>query len=250
MVPIRAKLQDDAVTFGTWLTLGSPLACESICKVGFDWVIVDNQHGSTSEAQLLSLLYAIEVTGTPAIVRVPWLDPSMIMRAGDLGASGIIVPMVSTPEDARKVVEAFRYPPLGMRSFGPVRELYTPPASPREDPLCLLLIETVEGVENAEAIAATEGIDGMLVGPGDLALSMGQELRAGMSPEVLDAVSHVASVCRKHDLIPASVVAGGLDNAREQIKRGMRFLASGADTMFMVMGAAQNLQGLRGCVEG
>lgn len=248
MVPIRAKLENDAITFGTWLTLGSPLAAESICRVGFDWVIVDNQHGSSSDAQLMSLLHAIEVTGTPAVVRVPWLDPSMIMRAADLGAAGIIVPMVSTPEDARKVVEALRYPPLGMRSFGPVRELYTPPSGPREDPLCLLLIETVEAVENAEAIAATEGIDGLLVGPGDLALSMGKSLSAGMSDEVLDAVSHVAAVCKKHNLIPASVVAGGMDNAQEQIRRGMRFLASGADTMFMVMAAAQNLQGLRACV--
>lgn len=243
MIPIRAKLKESAVTFGCWLAIGSSQSAEIVGQAGFDWVIIDNQHGGLSEAQLLPLFQALDLTGTPALVRVPWLDPALIMRAADLGAAGVVVPMVNTPEDASSAVQALRYPPQGIRSFGPVRNYYSADGQ-SEDPLCLVMIETVQALENLDAIAATPGLDGLLVGPVDLALSMGLGLSLQMPEQVLDAIERIGGVCRERGLICASV-ALGMANAAEQIGRGVRFLSSGADSLFMRRAASQEVQDLR-----
>jgi len=243
MVPIREKLTDNAVTFGTWLAIGSSHSAEIMGRVGYDWVIVDTQHGGLSEANLLPVFQALDLTGTPALVRVPWLDPALIMRALDLGAAGVVIPMVNTAEDAARAVEAARYPPHGLRSFGPVRSYYSADGTP-EDPVCIAMIETVEAMKNLEAIAETPGLDGLLVGPVDLALSMGLGLALQMPDAVLDAIEEVAEACSKQGLIAASV-ALGLDNAADQIRRGVSFLASGADSLFMKRAAGEDLQALR-----
>jgi 4-hydroxy-2-oxoheptanedioate aldolase len=246
MVPIRTKLENGAVTVGTFLAIGSAHSAEIIGQAGFDWVILDTQHGGFSEPQLLPMLQALDLKATPALVRVNWLDPAQIMRAADLGAAGVVVPMVNTPEDAARAVAAIRYPPHGMRSFGPVRTYYAQDGT-SEEPLCLVMIETVEALENLAEIAVTPGLDGLLVGPVDLALSMGRGLSLEMPASVLDAIERVAAVCREHGLIAASVALGHA-NAKEQLKRGIRFLSSGADSLFMRRAAAEELAVLRGLV--
>lgn len=243
MIPIRAKLKEKPVTFGSWAAIGSPIAAEIFGKVGYDWLIIDTQHGGASEATLAPLLQALDSTGTPGLVRVNWLDSALIMRACDLGAAGVVVPMVSTPEAAREAVEACRYPPHGIRSFGPLRG-FNGPGTVTDDPLCLVMIETVEAMENLDAIAATPGLDGLLVGPVDLALSMGHELSFEMPDEVLNAVERVAKACNQHDLIAASVAVGA-GNAEAQLKRGITFLASGGDQLFLAVGAGEDLRALR-----
>ena len=243
MVPIRAKLEKSPVTFGTWLAIGSSHSAEVMGQVGYDWVIVDAQHGGMSEAHLLPMLQALDLTGTPALVRVNWLDPALIMRVCDLGAAGVVVPLVNTANDARHAVEAMRYPPQGMRSFGPVRGGYAGVAAP-EDPLCLCMIETVEALGNLDAIAATPGLDGLLVGPVDLALSMGHGLSLQMPDEVLAAIEKVAAACRANDIICASF-AMGPDNAAELVKRGVSFIGSGSDAMAMRRASGEDLAALR-----
>ena len=248
MIPIRAKLKENAITFGSWVAIGSPIAAEIFGKIGYDWLIVDTQHGGSSEAHLASMLHALDATGTPGLVRVNWLDPALIMRAADLGAAGVVVPMVNTPEAARQAVAACHYPPKGIRSFGPLRG-FNGPGTATDDPLCLVMIETVEAMENLDAIAATSGLDGLLVGPVDLALSMGLELSFEMPGVVLDAIEQVAEACRKHGLIAASVAIGS-QNADAQIKRGVTFIASGGDQLFLARAASEDLQGLRRLVSG
>lgn len=243
MVPIRAKLENSTVTFGTWLAIGSSQSAEIMGQIGFDWVIIDTQHGGSSEALLLPMLQALDMTGTPALVRVNWLDPALIMRSADLGAAGVVIPMVNTAEDARTAVQALRYPPNGMRSFGPVRQYYSPEGK-SEDPLCLVMIETAEALANLESIAATPGLDGLLVGPVDLALSMGLGLSLQMPDAILDAIEKVAAVCRTANLLCASV-AFGTENAADQIARGVNFLSSGADSLFMKRSAEAELEALR-----
>lgn len=243
MTPIRSKLTGSRITFGTWLSIGSSQSAEIVGRAGFDWVIVDTQHGGISEAGLLPILQALDLTQTPALVRVPWLDPALIMRALDLGATGVVVPMVNTADDALTAVRAARYPPAGVRSFGRVRSYHKADGS-AEDPLCLVMIETVEALANVEAIAATPGIDGLLVGPVDLALSMGLGPAFRMPDAVLHAVERVAAACRAHGRIAASVSLGP-DNARQQIERGMTFLTSGADALFLKLAAQDALANLR-----
>jgi len=243
MASLRDRLVGPSTAFATWLALDNTVSAETIGRVGFDCVIIDTQHGGASEAGLLPLLQALDATGTPALVRVPWLDPARIMRAADLGAAGVIVPMVSTAADAEQAVAAIRYPPRGIRSFGPVRRWYSPEGEGQE-PLCIVMIETAQALDELDAIAATPGLDGLLVGPVDLALSLGFPLSLEMPEAVLDAVAKVANTCRRNGLICASV-SFGLDNAALQLERGVTLLTSGSDSMFMRRAAEAELAALR-----
>lgn len=243
MIPLRSKLTSGAPVFGTWIASSDPLSAELMGRIGFDCVVLDTQHGGIAESQLLPLFQVFDATATPALVRVNWLDPAAIMRAADLGAAGVVVPMVSTAQDARRAVEAIRYPPRGIRSFGPVRTYYSAEGE-GEEPLLLVMVETAEAMGNLDAIAATPGLDGILIGPVDLALSMGLGLRLEMPGEILDAIETVAATCRRHGIVCASV-ALGLANARAQLDRGVQLMTSGSDTLFMRRAATQELEDLR-----
>ena len=244
MATLREKL-DAGVTIGTWLQIGSSQTAEIMGQVGLDWVILDTQHGGMSESDLLPILQALNATGTPALVRVNWLDPALIMRAGDLGADGVVIPMVNTPEDAELAVRSIRYPPRGMRSFGPLRNYFI--GGETKQALCLCMIETVEALDNLEQIAAVPGLDGLLVGPADLALSMGLEFTGPMTSEVLGAIERVATVCKLHGLIAASVGMTAA-NIAEQVKRGITFITAGADSMFMRQAAMQEVRQVRAAI--
>ncbi|MEW9853876.1 HpcH/HpaI aldolase family protein [Novosphingobium sp. M1R2S20] len=244
MPTLRERLSGPPLALGTWLAIDSTLSAETMGRAGFDAVLLDMQHGGITEATLLPMLQALDATGTPALVRVPWLDPSKIMRAADLGAAGVIVPMVNTAADAEAAVSAIRYPPRGIRSFGPVRRWYSAEGA-AEPTLCIGMIETHEGLENLGAIAATPGLDGLLVGPVDLALSLGFELSLEMPGAVLNAVKMVAEACAAKGLICASV-SFGLENASRQVECGVTFMTSGSDTMFMRRAADVDLAALRG----
>jgi 4-hydroxy-2-oxoheptanedioate aldolase len=247
MATLRERLLGSPPAFGTWLAVDNSISAEVMGRVGFDAVLVDTQHGGASEATLLPLFQALDAAGTPALVRVPWLDPARIMRAADLGAAGVIVPLVNTVADAEEALRAIRYPPRGMRSFGPVRHWYSPEGA-AQDALCIVMIETTEALDNLDLIAATPGLDGLLVGPVDLALSMGLPLSLDMPDGVLDAVGRVAEACRKHGLICASV-SFGIENAALQLDRGVTFLTSGSDSMFMRRAAEAELAALRKLAE-
>jgi len=243
MASLREKLIGPPAAFGSWLALDSTIAAETMGRAGFDALVIDLQHGGNSEGSLLGMLQALELAGTPALVRVQWNEPAGIMRVADLGAAGVIVPMVSTRADAESAVAAIRYPPRGIRSFGPVRRWYAPGGA-NEEALLIAMIETREGLDHVEEIAATPGLDGLLVGPVDLALSLGHSLSLEMPGQVLDALGKVAAACSEHGLICASV-SFGTENAAAQIARGVTFLTSGSDSIFMRRGAEAELAVLR-----
>lgn len=240
MDSIRAATAAGATTFGTWVTFADPVAAELIGRVGFDWVILDTQHGAIGWDHLTSAIQALALGGTPALVRTGWNDPMQIMRAMDLGAVGVIVPMVSTPEQARAAAEATRYPPAGIRSFGPVRSHYSASEGTRPEPLCFVMIETAEALENLDAIAATPGVDGLFVGPVDLALSLGLGPALVMPDRVLEAIDTVVETCVRHGVI-AGCPSLGLHNAKRLSERGVRFITLGSDAGFIRRGAAADI---------
>ncbi|MEE4280517.1 MAG: aldolase/citrate lyase family protein, partial [Pseudomonadales bacterium] len=141
-------------TIGCWLSLANSYSAESISNLGFDWVCVDLQHGIIDYTDLAQMLPAISTTETTPIVRVPWNEPYEIMKVLDAGAYGVIVPMVNNRSEAEQAVHACRYPPLGNRSFGPIRgALYGGRGYAQEanDQLaCIAMIETREGIDNVE----------------------------------------------------------------------------------------------------
>lgn len=251
MNPITAALQDGAATLGSWYGIRCNLIAERYGAVGFDWVIVDLQHGTASWDGLLSILQSLQLGGTPALVRVGGHDPAEIGRALDIGAVGVIAPMVSTPEQAKVIADAMRYPPYGTRSIGQARNVMG--GNPLDhDPFCVVMIETVEGLKSLDAIAATPGVDCVLMGGADLAVSMGlpreQIFSALPSPPIIKAMEQLVAACERHGKIAGNAAVDAAD-AKELLARGIRFIPIGAATLFLMNAAKAELAACREVVD-
>src|SRR3989338_7005714 len=164
------------VTMG-WLSVSHGFTAEVMARQGFDTLCVDMQHGTTDMSDLWPMLQAISQTDTVPVVRVAWNEPAAIMKALDLGAYGILVPLINTAEDAAKAVAACRYPPVGMRSSGPVRAVHYGGADyvakANGEIVVMAMVETKEGLANPDAICATPGLDGVYLGPSGLSFALG-----------------------------------------------------------------------------
>lgn len=235
MTDLRQRITS-GITFGAWVTSGHPLACEIMSRASYDWLILDTQHRGLSPEAVLSAVQAMELGGTQALVRVGSVDAIEIMRALDIGAAGIVVPVINNAEAARAAVAAVRYPPLGNRSYGPVRN-FDETMFDREA-ICILMIETVEALENLDAIAATPGVDGLLLGPADLAVSMGLRPGTAIGPELWDAIDQIVAVCARYG-IASGCATIGTDLGFTLVERGVSFVTIGADMGFMRQGAAE-----------
>ncbi len=232
MSKLRELLASGRPALGGWIVVGDPYATELVCRAGADWVGIDLQHGLAAGTRVEEAIRATEVTQTPALARVAWNDPAKIMRALDLGACGVIVPMVSSSEDAGRAVAACRYPPLGERSLGPVRGAF-PAELANDHVLCLPMIETADGLANLGEIAATPGVDGLFVGPNDLALSLGLPVSpTEPHPEERAAIARVAAACKANGIV-AGIFCGGASIAGEWIDAGYRLLALDTDAAWL-----------------
>ncbi len=171
----RVRAREQIV--GYWVVLDSPVSTERIAGLGYDYVCFDAQHGLLDYKGLLAGLTAVDAGGeSVGLVRVGANDPFLIGQSLDAGAAGIIVPLVNTAEDAARAVASAKYPPTGVRSYGPMRSALRVgpvPAESDEATVVLAMIETPQGLENVEAIAATPGIDGLYIGPSDLRIAVG-----------------------------------------------------------------------------
>jgi len=237
-----------------WCGLAVPLVAEVIAREGFRAVTVDMQHGLWDIAATVSAIAAIRHGGAAPVVRVPLADFATASRALDFGAEGIISPMINTAADARALVAATKYPPLGERSWGPHRATMLADIADQKDYLreanqlsvTLAMIETRTALDNLAAIAETPGIDGLFLGPSDLsiALSLGAALDP-MSQEVDRELERIADAARK-----AGKILGAYCHSAERAvtlgKRGVRFLAVGSDLGFLRGGTAAALKVLKG----
>lgn len=226
MNPIRQAMADGRPSFGVWVAGASATTAETIGRAGFEWALLDLQHGAINQSSLLPVIQAIELGGSAAMVRVPSNDPAAIGHALDLGAVGVVVPMISTPDQARRAAAAARYPPEGERSFGPIRGFRSVEES--NTAVCLAMIETREGLQNIDIIAAVPGIDGLFVGPMDLGLSLGTGASMDLDPEVESATDAVIAAARRHGKF-AGVAALGSAHAQSLLARGARILPIGSD---------------------
>ena len=237
---IRQALAEGRPTFGAWSILPGPLPAELLGGAGFDWVILDAQHGGVVVGDLVPMLQAVQLGGTPAVVRVPWTDPPTIMRVLDFGAAGVLVPMVNTAAEAAAAASATRYPPDGIRSYGQTRSTYRSTAEANADVVLLVMIETAEALDNLDAIAATPGVDGLFVGPVDLGLSLGLPLDfTGAAPPVVDATDRVVAAAERTGKF-AGTITSGPEHAAELVRRGVRFLTLGADVGYLRAGIARD----------
>jgi len=198
-IELRAALRGGAgPLLGFWATIPSPLTAEVAAAAGADYVVVDQQHGAVDPTAMLAMLQAIRLGGAAPLVRVAANDAWTIGHALDLGAIGVIVPMVDSPEEAAQAVAACRYATEGVRSVGVLRG--TSGAGAPEPPLCLVMVETRTALEAAEAIAATPGLDGIYIGPSDLSLSLGLQPTGRLEhPPVLEGIARVREACKAAD---------------------------------------------------
>jgi 4-hydroxy-2-oxoheptanedioate aldolase len=236
------------VTLG-WLCIGNSLSAEAMACQGFDALCVDLEHGTTELASLLPMLQAISLTDTSPVVRVAWNDPSSIMKALDLGAYSVIVPMVNTAADAAKAVAACRYPPTGMRSYGPIRPAQywgaEHAAQANNEILVMAMIETREGLDNLEAICATPGLDAIYIGPSDLSFALGLAPQSdNLHPLHMATCDRIRKAAHRHGL-KACMHCASAGFAAQAIARGFDLVMLTSDTGSMVAGARRQLDDLK-----
>lgn len=224
---VKRQLQSGQPALGTWLSIADATSAELMAAIGWDWLVIDMEHGPITLDDAGALVTAVRASGGTPFVRAAWNESSQIQRALDLGAYGILVPVVNTPEDARAVTRDARFPPLGARSRGGVRaplafgtdgNTYRERAN--DEILVFVQIETNEAVANAVAIAAVDGIDGLVVGPNDLAASSGKRWpdvwgRDAAYMETIASIPRIAARCREdrrhHGSRPRDGKAGDRD---------------------------------------
>lgn len=237
----KAGLRAKKLQIGLWQSLCSNIAAEICSDSGFDWLLLDTEHSPNEIPDLLSQLQAIEKGTATAIIRPAWNDAVLIKRCLDIGAQTLLIPYVQSVEEAKAAVAATRYPPQGIRGvsvaarasrYGRVPGYLT---KANEEICVLVQVETRQSLDAIEAIANVEGVDGVFIGPSDLAASLGHlgnpqhaEVQAAMK----DAVERLTKVGK-----PAGILTGNEDEARRYIDWGYLFVAVGSDVGLLAKSA-------------
>ncbi|MGZ4246962.1 MAG: HpcH/HpaI aldolase family protein [Solirubrobacteraceae bacterium] len=232
---LRAKWDQGQAAFGMWAGIDSSLTAELAADVGYDYVCVDLQHGMSDERTMVAMFQAIAGAGSTPLARLAWNEPWLIMRALDLGSAGVIIPLVGSGDEARRAVQACKYPPHGNRSYGPIRAQHVvgsaAPSELADAVVCFAMVETRDGLDRLEEIASTPGLDGLYIGPADLALALGRTPGAG--GEVLEeAIARVRETCDAHGLIAGMHCHNG-ESARAFAAQGFRLLTVGVDSSLL-----------------
>ncbi len=246
---LRTLWQADQAAVNGWLAIPNSFSAEVMAHQGWDTLTIDMQHGLIDDAAMVTMLQAISTTATVPIVRVPWLEPAGIMKALDAGAYGVICPMVSTRDDAARLLAYTRYAPQGTRSFGPVRaSLYGGPDYAQQanaTVIAFAMIETAQALDNLDDILSVEGLEAIYIGPSDLSLSLGcKPVFDDVDPPVAQAIAHIAERCRAHG-VQCGVHNGLPSVALARRALGFRFLTVSSDARLIAAGAQQVLGAMR-----
>lgn len=237
------KIQNKEMILGTSVVAGSQMITECMGQRGYDAIWIDLEHTHITLECLLNNLLALKATGTPSVVRVVWNDPVITKPVIDMGIDAVIFPCVCTAEEARKAVASCEYPPKGIRGFGPFRaadyfagDLNEYIHKTSRNMARIIQIEHIDAVKNLREIAEVEGVDAFLVGPNDLAASLGY-LGDNQNPEMLKVYDEIAEVLRELGK-PFGVAASSKEEIIKQWKaRGATIFFAGIDIEFIVKGA-------------
>lgn len=248
---LKLRWQRDEVTLGAWCMIPTSLTAEILAKGGFDWVLIDMQHGCMDYQAAVEMIRAIDLAGITPLVRIPWNEPGIIGRMLDAGAMGIVAPMINSVGEAQSLVDACRYPPIGKRSLGPIRVGardgmgYVATANDRI--AVIPMIETVDALAAVEDIAAVPGVDALFVGPFDLSFSLG--LRPGDNdgaPKFDDAIARVNSAARSQSIATAVLSTAALAPLR--VKQGFRMISVLTDSAALGAAAHASLAAARSAI--
>jgi 4-hydroxy-2-oxoheptanedioate aldolase len=238
-----------------WLSIGNAFTAEIMAAQGYDSIAIDIQHGALDYSSVLPMFQAMRASGVVPMARVPWLEPGIIMKVLDAGAYGVICPMVNTAAQAAEFVSYVRYPPHGQRSFGPTRVSFA--AGPNYageangEILAFAMVETKQAMENLDGIAATPGLDGIYVGPADLAFSLTQGRLAPAfdreEPEMIEALKSIVAACKRNS-IRAALHCGTPEYAARAIGWGFDMTTVSGDSRLLAAAAAASVAKFRDAV--
>ena len=242
--------QQSKTTVNGWLTIPSSWSAEIMAHAGFDSLTIDAQHGlATDLTTILPMLQAISTTDTVPLVRVAWNDPAEHMRMLDAGAQGIICPMLNTRAETEAFVQACRYPPLGYRSFGPLRAALRTGAeyyrTANSETITLAMIETAAGYQNLEEIAQTPHLTGLYVGTWDLSLSLGLEKTADFNDPILRKILQtILDVAARNKLV-AGIHCDTPENGIKMRHMGFQMVTPMTDTFLLRQAASEGMHRFR-----
>ncbi|RFP77083.1 aldolase/citrate lyase family protein [Hydrogenophaga sp. SNF1] len=233
-----------------WLAIPNSFSAETMAHQGWDSLTIDLQHGVVDYQAMVPMLQAVSTTPTVPVVRVPWLEPGILMKALDAGAYGVICPMVNTRADAEKLVAYTHYAPRGTRSFGPVRALLYGgadyPQHANDTIVAFAMIETAQALDNLDDILATPGLDAVYIGPSDLSLALGcKPTFDDLDPKAAEAVQHILARAKAHGVV-AGIHNGTPEAALRRIAMGFQFVTVSSDARLMAAGAQQVVTTMRG----
>jgi len=236
---LKNKLKKNKLTLGSWITIGHPSVVDIMASAGFEWFVVDMEHTSIDLTMAHNLIATIQANGMKALVRVSKNEEVIIKRILDMGADGIVVPMVKSKLDALEAIDYAKYPPVGKRGVGLFRaqkyglgfDEYKKWVN--EELVIIAQIEHYEAVENIEEIITTDGIDGVIIGPYDLSGSMGYPGEYHRD-DVKEAIARVLKVCKEQN-VPSGfhVIESNPSKLQERIDEGCTFLAYSLDFFFL-----------------
>jgi len=249
----KQRMRNGEVLYGSWIDLVDPCACEIMSELGFDWFLIDTEHGPIDIGTLQNMLIAMRGSSTVPIVRVPWNDQVVIKRTLDVGAMGIVVPLVRTAQDVRDAVSYTKYPSAGVRGCSPRRassyflDIQNYLEKANDGIIVIVQIEHIEAVQNLDEILAVPGLDGIFVGPADLSNSMGYFNNPG-APEVQETIAEVIRKGNEAGVCVGVAVGGSIEQIGSWAAKGVQLLPVGGDRRFMMNAATQILDGVKGYV--
>ena len=242
---LREIWQSGGAVVNGWLAIPNSFSAETMAHQGWDSLTIDMQHGVIDYQAMVTMLQAISTTNTVPVVRVPWLEPGILMKSLDAGAYAVICPMINTREDAEKLVAYTHYAPQGTRSYGPVRALLYGgadyPQHANETIVTLAMIETVQALDNLDDILSTPGLDAIYIGPSDLSIALGcKPSFDDLAPPVAQAVDHILARAKAHGVV-AGIHNGAPEAARQRIAKGFQFVTIGSHARLMAAGSQEIL---------
>ena len=246
---LKETWKSGGVVLNGWLHIPNTWTAELMAHAGWDSLTIDTQHGLPSVETAVKMMQSISTSDTVPLARVSWNDPASIMRLLDGGAYGIICPMINNQSDCESFVKACRYPPLGFRSFGPIRaRLYAGDdygEFANREILTIAMVETVEAMDNLEDICGVAGLDAIFVGSSDLTLSLQADLGTkDVSRFFEKAIDRILGCCIKYNVVPGIWVPS-IEKAKHMIKKGFKFISPMSDSLMLQQAAKKSVQDLK-----
>jgi len=251
LIKIREKLSSGQVPIGTHCQVGEPIVTDILCNCGFDFLWLDSEHSPVDKRDINIQIITTRGSGLAPFVRVPWNDPVLVKPILEMGPAAIIFPFIRTVEDAKNAVSSCKYPPDGVRGFGPIKaNNYSTMEGnqylemSKKEPWVILQIEHIDGVNNLAEMIKIEGVDSVVVGPNDLSGSIGL-LGQTRHPEVLKLLDKIAETCNTAGFPFGASIGWNDENIRDWIKRKVKWLCVDSDISYLVNGGRNTYNKIR-----